>query len=57
MFNAKFWNEKQIFLNSSTWKFNKEDKECVLMTNEKFRAFVDPVTKLICLKFISGVYL
>jgi hypothetical protein len=45
---------KQTFLNSCTWKFDKDEGESPLMKGEKVVAFKDPSSMSICVKFIPG---
>jgi hypothetical protein len=43
--------KKQIFLNSHTWKFDKDEASAPLNKGERVLAFKDPVSQSICVKF------
>lgn len=45
--------KKQAFLNSHTWKFDKEEVDVPLNKGERVTAFKDPISQSICVKFIT----
>lgn len=45
-------NRKQYYLNSFTWKFDKEEKDTPLLKGERVIAFEDPISRTICVKFM-----
>jgi hypothetical protein len=44
-------NKNQIYLNGSTWKFDKSETEKPLLDGEKIFAFKDPINNVVCVRF------
>jgi hypothetical protein len=48
-----FVDDRQIFLNGTTWKFDKEEAGRPLLPGERVHAFKDPENKSVCVKFVQ----